>query len=520
MRRVVRHLLFPALPVAALALATPASVAALTIRVHPDSVGVANHVATILEANAMAAFGDSIEVSSAGSPYIHTDAMTMFDGVVYRGGFGPDFEGPDPDLYETVIELQPGPGLFPSVLDAAATGSTTLLEGFTVTGGNSSFSAGGIYCGDLTVRDCRFTGNHATVVGGGIQIPGGSDATIYDCVIDNCTAGQRGGGIAVTVGAGAARIEKCRIESCSADPAGAFGAGGGGGVFLASGVEFVRNTVQSCSTGTFGGAILTRNASGIDFLTNYLFDNRAALDGGGLYMDGGDGVYQGFQIERCTSGRDGGAAFFKSSTVTVRRSFVRDCTAFARGGGFCIDGNTGSLVMTTEFVGNHAATGGGMELSGLPFRSTSVEVRNNTFALNGASVAAAGGGMHFAGPGFFDVVVNNIVAYQSDGAGIGAVGINNQPTLLNNCVYNDDATNTDAEYGGIPDRSGTQGNFRGVPRFCGLTEMPPQLGLDLFSPCLASGHDGEDVGAHQGADCEVTVSLEPTTWSRIKSYYR
>jgi hypothetical protein len=28
-----------------------------------------------------------------------------------------------------------------------------------------------------------------------------------------------------------------------------------------------------------------------------------------------------------------------------------------------------------------------------------------------------------------------------------------------------------------------------------------------------------DMGAHSGPDCAV-ISVEPTTWSRIKSYYR
>ncbi|MBZ0269403.1 hypothetical protein K8I85_14710, partial [bacterium] len=484
-------------------------------------VGVTDHVATILEANAMAASGDSIEVSAAGSPYVHTDVMDLVDGVAYRGGFGPDFDGPDPDTYETVIELQPGPGLFPSVLDASVTGSTTLLEGFTVTGGNSSFSAGGILCGDLTIRDCRFTGNHANVVGGGIMIPGGAVPFVFDCDVTHCTAGQRGGGIAVAAGSDAARIEKCRIDSCTADPNGAFGAGGGGGAFLASGISFVRNTVRACSTGTLGGGLLARNTSGLDLLTNYLFDNYAALDGGGYCQDGGSATAHGLQIERCGAGRDGGAAFFGSSTVALSGSFVRDCAAFARGGGFCFDGNVGSLVQTTEFVRNQSATGGGIEVSGLPFRSTSVEIRNNTLTGNGATVPDAGGGLHFEGPGFFDRVASNIVVFQSNGAAIAMVGTNNSPNLLNNCVYNDAAVNTDPEYGASEDRTGANGNIRALPRFCDLEVDPPQLGLrEFISPCLGTGYGGVDMGAHQGADCSVIISVEQTTWSRIKSYYR
>lgn len=516
MRSTVRRLRSAAAGLAALAVAAPAS--ALTLRVHPDSAAVADHYATLVEANAAAVSGDTIEVSSAGSPYIQTDVLTMIDGVTYVGGFGPDFEGPDADAYETVIELQAGPGLFVSVLDAIATGSGTLLEGFTVTGGNSSFAAGGIYCGDLTIRNCRFTGNHASVVGGGIMVPAGSTPLIIDCDVDACTAGQRGGGIAVAAGADGTRIESNRITACSSASNG-ISTGGGGGVFLAAGVDFIRNTVQACTTGTHGGAILVRNATDVNFLTNFLFDNVAALDGGGVCQDGGSATYHEMQIERCTSGRDGGGGFFGTSTVTVRNSFVRNCSAFARGGGFCVDSNSGSFVGTTEFYGNHAATGGGVEVEGLPFRSTSVELKNNTFARNGASVTDAGGGIHFAGPGFFDPVVNNIVALQTDGAGIGIVGGNNYPNLRFNCVYND-STNADGLYGGVSDRTGTNGNISAPPRFCGVDDDPPQLGVQWFSECADGGENGVTMGAHATADCGIVVSVERTTWSRIKSSYR
>ena len=96
----------------------------------------------------------------------------------------------------------------------------------------------------------------------------------------------------------------------------------------------------------------------------------------------------------------------------------------------------------------------------------------------------------------------------------------NSPTLQSNLVYNDDSMNLDTEYGGIPDRTGTNGNISGLPRFCDRDLSPPQLGLNTLSPCLGAGVNGGDIGAHQGADCNVVISVEPTTWSRIKSYYR
>lgn len=520
---VIRALAPGALILAAALGPDPAS--ALTLRVHPDSaaVPVPNYYATVREANLAAAFGDSIEVSSAGSPYIHTAVMVLKDGVTYRGGFGPDFEGPNSVTYETAIELQLPLGNTDSVLDAGTSGSGTLLAGFTISGGNSSFSGGGLFCGPgtaLTVRNCRIVNNYADGIGGGVTIGNTSSATLFNCDLEGNTARLRGGGISVAPGADAASIEFCRIVACSASTSNALD-GGGGGLFCASGILFARNTITDCWSGTDGGAVLLRNASGFRYSTGWMRDNTAVRNGGAIFQDAGLATFGDVEIERCVAGQDGGAAYFDEGTSTFRDSFVRDCTATGGGGAFFYHETVGSLLRGNDVSGNQAARGGAVLIQGLPFaRSYSVQVESNTFAFNGATDVNAAGGIHVDAGDFLDPVLNNILAFQTDGSAISCFGARNQPNLRSNCLFNDIGTNPDPNYGGsCAGRPNVNGNISLNPRFCDATAVPPQLGLNAFSPCLGAGEGGVDMGAHGGSDC-APIHVEPSSWSRIKSFYR
>jgi hypothetical protein len=149
-----------------------------------------------------------------------------------------------------------------------------------------------------------------------------------------------------------------------------------------------------------------------------------------------------------------------------------------------------------------------------------VEILGNTFAYNGATDAGAAGGIHVEAGEFLDPVVNNVIAFQSDGAGISCFGAFNQPNVRFNCVFNLDSQNLDPEYGGdCDDRTNINGNLRENPRFCDGNASPPQLGLGSFSPCRGTRAKGVDIGAHAGTGC-APIHVEPANWSRIKSFYR
>jgi hypothetical protein len=501
---------------------------ATALLVHPDSALAFGppYYATVLEANAVAVAGDTMAVSVAGSPYIHTALMALVNGVVYRGGYGPAFEGPNTTLYETTIELQAPVGVLDSVIETGPVDASTVLAGFTITGGVSSFSGGGVFCSAgsaLTIRNCRIAGNSAGAIGGGIAVTGTSSVQIFNCDIEDNVAGLRGGGIAVAPNAALAKIEFCRIVRCSSATAGQTD-GGGGGVFSASPIFLTRSEIRDCWTGYRGGGLLVRNAD-LKGHGNQFSGNIAQLDGGGAYHEAANGEHLSSSFENCTAlGGEGGGLSFEGGSWLVSECFVRDCSASARGGGIYFDRATGAELLLTEVIRNTAPEGGGVGIVGTLFRSPlSVLVQSCTIALNAATAGseAAGGIQIFPEGNYLDEIVNCIIAEQAAGTGIACEGAENMPNIRYCCVWNRDTVNLDDEYGrDCDDRTGINGNIRLDPLFCDLTASPPQVGVMNFSPTRAVGSDGEDLGAHPGtSDCPF-VSVEAESWGRIKSRFR
>jgi predicted outer membrane repeat protein len=72
-----------------------------------------------------------------------------------------------------------------------------IIDGFTITNGDTSDRGGGIYCSTavLDVRDCVVTGNSSTGDGGGICARESSEMTLTNCLIAGNTGGAKGGGI-------------------------------------------------------------------------------------------------------------------------------------------------------------------------------------------------------------------------------------------------------------------------------------------------------------------------------------
>ena len=148
------------------------------------------------------------------------------------------------------------------VVRVGGAGTASVLDGFTIQGGNADglanfrHSGGGVFVEDdatLTVRNCRFERHHARRSGGGAFCFVGT-LNLEDCVFTECNARERGGAVC---GANATelRIERCIVKECIA-PSGAglatagventevrnsaffdnvaTGAGGGGGMYLSS----------------------------------------------------------------------------------------------------------------------------------------------------------------------------------------------------------------------------------------------------------------------------------------------
>ncbi|MFN8177004.1 MAG: right-handed parallel beta-helix repeat-containing protein [bacterium] len=525
-------------PVAGLAfvasLAMAQGAAATTWRVQPDSVGHGSeYYATVLEANAVAVAGDSIEVSNAAplGTYHQSATLALVDGVVYRGGFGPHFEGPNPVLYETTLKCEP-PADSTDVPAVDATGFSSVFAGFTVTGGHAEFNGGGIYCGSGcsgTIRNCRVEGNQSLNVGGGIAVAQSASPYIFNCDIRRNSATLRGGGISVAQVSSGTRIEFCRIVACSS-AVGGQSSGGGGGIFTASPIQVTRCEIDSCYTGYRGGGLLTRNVSPY-CAANQFKHCFAQQSGGAAFHETGDGRHLNSSFEDChASAGNGGGLFFQAGTWLVQGCFIRNCTASGRGGGVYYEAPTGAVLRLTEVVGNTSTRGGGVGIVGSLFRTPlSVSVESCTIALNTANVAdpGAGGGIHvFPEGNYADAIVNCIVAQQVKGSCIATEGALNQPNIRFDCVWNG-AANPSPAYGlSCADRTGINGNIQADPLFCDTAARPPQLTLQaagaghLQSPCMDAGEGGIDMGAHPDATPCALVAVEEASWGRIKARFR
>ncbi len=120
---------------------------------------------------------------------------------------------------------------------SGAEGADTIIEGFTITGGSSATSGGGINCSNSspTITGCTITDNTANNFGGGIRFSN-SSATITSCTISANTATYNGGGIYCH--SGSPTITSCTITNNTASK--------GGGIYCSGGSP----TITSC---TFSG---------------------------------------------------------------------------------------------------------------------------------------------------------------------------------------------------------------------------------------------------------------------------
>lgn len=216
-----------------------------------------------------------------------------------------------------------GTGYYHVVQCVSGEDSNTILEGFTVTGGNANSGYYSTNCGggmfnyytSPTVTNCIFSGNSADA-GGGMYNEYGSP-TVTDCTFTGNSAYYYGGG----------------IENLNSTP-----------------------IVTNC---TFSG-------------------NSALYNGGGIYN-----VYSSPTVTNCVfsanSASIGGGMCNLDLALIVSNCIFSDNSAIDYGGGM-FNGNSSSILVNCVFRGNSAAEGGG----GMLNNSSSPKVTNCTFVYNSA----------------------------------------------------------------------------------------------------------------------------------------
>ncbi len=217
------------------------------------------------------------DTAGLGSP--RTASFRLVDGVGVYGGFagtetdrdqrdpklnlsilsgdlgdndGPDFGGHGENSYHVVLASSVGPG--------------TVLDGFTITGGNTvgaalpDFNGGGVFVlnGSVSLRNLTITRNKAAW-GGGVYMTGSPESEMVNCRVFGNQATSVGGGLAL------AQSNPMLVNTTIAGNV----AGNGGAVFSnAASPRFVNSTIVANHASSLGGGIRLAGAG-----SSLMFDN-------------------------------------------------------------------------------------------------------------------------------------------------------------------------------------------------------------------------------------------------------
>jgi len=215
--------------------------------------------------------------------------FALIDGVEIYGGYAGSTaanpEARDPAAYPSVLSGDIGivgdaKDNSTHVITGIAAGPSTILDGFTITGGNSSASGAGMfnYESSPTLVNCLFTGNTASNVGstasnGGAVYNGRRSApALVDCRFIGNRANNGG---AIYNEDASPTLTDCLFDSNTA--------GGGGAISNNSSSPVLANcTFTANSSTSSGGAIYSYSGGGT--LANCTFTaNSSAASGGAMY---------------------------------------------------------------------------------------------------------------------------------------------------------------------------------------------------------------------------------------------
>ena len=240
----------------------------------------------------------------------------------------------------------------------------SVLEGFTLTGGEAwFFGGGGIYMelASPTIRGNIITGNRACDDGGGIRVINGSPLIEDNVISDNgtmgCTVG-RGGGIAIE-------------GHTDNNPE-------------------VRGNLISGNAAVWGGGIRLSGFGAAFVINNRIIDNHATQSGGGIdVINNFDGslIQNRFEGNESDLGRGEDLAWFVPSEEWAPRMVNNTVVATGSGSSLFLDGFNSTSEVTNNIV--LAADGAlGIECGDSGDSSAPIFRHNNVFSATGTPYGA------------------------------------------------------------------------------------------------------------------------------------
>ncbi len=434
------------------------------------------------------------------------------------GGWADGYGSRDPIGTPTVITAN---GTVPALTFLSGAPADLVVDGFRCTGGGgqylASYPIGGRYGGGVlvnngspTLRNLDLTGNNVgnnsqLGCGGGIALLN-SSSLVQDCRI-HANGAVRGSGVYVYLGG--PTLQGCQIEDNVPVTDNATYPPLGGGVHAWD----TDLTVQDCAIGGHqglenGGGIYAAEYGAGTTLTvagGEIQGNTARTRGAGIYLIGDAMDVTGTAVRDNGPTPDatflsGGGIYASAATVSLDTLEIAGNTATIGGGVYLDSCASGDVVACLAHGNTSTISGGAFYL----FQVLTGSLVSNTVADN-AAPGSGGAGISLTGGS--PIISNNIVAFNT-----GAVTFANgfmitsaAPQFLCNIVYE----NAGADYGGIADQTGSNGNLRADPLFCDResqsywpTEDSPAapansggcglIGALAVAPCLVGVDDRDD----------------------------
>ncbi len=401
--------------------------------------GIDNNCDDLVDDTCLKVPEDYLTIQAAIDAAMSNGIIFVNDGTYYENI---DYKGKAVTLLSingaanTIID---GGGNGTVVIFGAGESSGAVLDGFTITNGNTVF-AGGIYISGSSpiIKNCIITNNTAASEGGGgIYCINSSYPAIMDCTISNNTANTFGAGIYI-------KDSSPTITGCTIDSNANNGYDGGGIYCEASSPTISDTAITNNSTLWYGGGICAYYNSS-PLITNCEISNNTADLGGGIYC-------------------------LDNSSYTLVDSKITGNTAFTLGGGLRI--NWSSPNITNTIITNNTSFSGGAVAA----YASSPAFLNCTIADNSAT--DDGGGIYNDSS---DLTITNCILW-----GDTAAGSTNEVSLLW------DGT-VDLTYSDIDGGWTATGNINADPLFVGGGDYHLSAGSPCIDTGTASGAPSDDI---------------------------